>query len=287
MKRITSTLLLAAVPALVALPSWGTEPVSQAQRGGAQAGSTGAGAARGAEKGADEGPEAPGGFDRKDRTGVDVFGRRTKLRGNTFEERIQGGWRLTRMQLGALSSRGRKAQGFLHIGESFLSMELHALWDDTSGAAAPPNDIHTTFTAEYHLENSGKLYCTSVIGSFIDDQTAELRWERTGYEREFTVREILNELELTFVDESGLQSRLYFKAYLPRGKGRKDIFGRNEVGSYGSTDIYGRKQTAERGARDIYGRPAKPPEDEDGDTDGTTPESGGSGGTPLSDRRGR
>ena len=266
MKRITSTLLIAAIPTLATLPAWAPGPGTAGsgtgstwapgqQQDGSQAGSQDDSDDWDATDQDEQGDGPPNATGEKDASELDVFGRRTKVVANTFEERVQGGWRLTQLQLGALSARGRQAQGFLHVGPSFLSMELHALWGENAGEDAPPNDVHTSFTADYQLDDSGKLFCSTIIGSFIDDDTSELRWERTGFERQFTVREIINGLELTFKDETGAQSRLVFAPFVARNKGRRDIFGRKEIGSYGAKDIYGRPEASRQGQRDIFGRP--------------------------------
>ncbi|QDV10045.1 hypothetical protein Poly30_56070 [Planctomycetes bacterium Poly30] len=312
MKRITSTLLVAALPAL-AMPVFSSllapGPMSTArvgqqgsQQGGLQGGQQGNGRddGLGDPAGLDQGLGAdedealpPEGFDPKNREGYDLFGRRTKVRGNTFEERLQGGWRLVRMDLAGSNPTGRLAQGFLNISPSFLSMEIHALWEEGSDDSIPENDIHTTFTAEYKVDNGGKLYCSTVIGSFVDEETGELIWERTGYEREYRVREILNQLELTFSEEGDRQSRLVFEPYLPREAGQRDIFGRKEMGSFGATDIFGRNSAAEKGERDIYGRPVAPPAEGSTGEEGKRPpiqplpKGPGAGGAPLSGRGGR
>ena len=310
MKRITSTPLVAAIPALSALgvfPGWNSAP-QLGQRGGTTG--TQSGRQDGAEGAGDTDKEGedvatpPEGFDPRGRTTFDIFGRRSKVRGNTFEDRIKGGWRLNAMTLGGLTSTGRQAQGFLHIGDSFLSMEIHALWQDNGGrgGAIPSTDVHLTFTSEYRFDPTGKLICSTVIGSYVDETTGELTWERTGFKREYRVREVQNELELTFKNGSSGVSRLVFTPYLPRQGGERDVFGRPVGVNFGGTDIYGRKTANERLERDIFGRPIQPepgeepeedPEEEGDEGSGmrdpanSRTKGSGAGGSPLRDRGGR
>ncbi|MEM8711383.1 MAG: hypothetical protein AAGG01_10560 [Planctomycetota bacterium] len=298
MKRIPSPLLLAALPLLAPLlaPHSGVsagDPLS-GQRGFTQDGSqTGTEGDDGTEdeEGAEE-DDRPDGIRTGDPETFDVFGRRTRTRASTFEERLQGGWRLVRMDLRGSNPRNRVAQGFMHLDAHFITMELHALWESDGASDFPENDIHTTFTAEYQLDSSGKLYCSTIIGSYIDEETGELRWERGGYEREYTVREIRNQIELSFREDGIGESRLYFAPYIPRGAGERNIFGKQEVGSFGGTDIFGRKTANRNSNRDIYGRPIPPAEGEPGPDDKKgIPDGPGAGGTkgngtPLSRRGG-
>lgn len=305
MKRITSTLLVAAIPALSALgvlPGWNSAPDPQlGQRGGQRGGQAGrqtgeqdGAAGAGTAKEGDETPP-PEGFNPRGKTTYDIFGRRTTVRGNTFEERIKGGWRLSAMTLGGITASGSLVQGFLHIGDSFVSMEIHALWEDGGGAGGPGSDIHATFTSEYSFNTTGKLTCATVIGSYLDDATGELTWERTGFEREYMVREIQNQLELTFQAGSGRENRLVFESYVPRQGGERDVFGRPIGINSGATDIYGRKNASERRERDIFGRPDRPePGSQPGEEEapakkpvGSPPKGPGAGGAPLGNRGGR
>ena len=289
MKRITSTLLVAAVPALGFSTSFfgSAAPHAASIQEGAQDDETDPD-----ELELDENPP-PDGFGSDPRIAHDIFGRRTRIRGNTFAERLKGGWQLVRMVVPGSSPRGRLAQGFMHIGDSFMSLELHALWEEDPSGDIPENDVHTTFTAEYSIDSSGKMFCSTIIGSYIDEETGELRWERAGFEREYRIKETLEELELTFTDPETGQGQMYFRAFVPRTLGQSDIFGRKVMGSHGATDIFGRKKAAHQGERDIYGRPVEPPEAENPDGEkkkdplGRRPAGPGAGGTPLSGRGGR
>ncbi len=297
MKRITSTLLVAALPALGFSTNLFFGPpaphAALAQEGGQD----------GEEDLELDANPPPEGLGSDPRIAHDIFGRRTTIRGNTFAERLKGGWQLTRMTIPGSNPRGRLAQGFMHIGDSFMSLELHALWESGGDSDVPENDLHTTFTAEYQVDSSGKMFCSTIIGSYIDEETGELRWERAGYEREYKLRETREELEVSFIDPEAGRGQMFFRPFVPRTLGTTDIFGRNEIGSFGATDIYGRKIAAQKGDRDIYGRPAPQPEDgpetpEDEEARrnaekkrrelGLPPKGPGAGGvTPLSGRGGR
>ena len=292
MKRISSTLLVTALPILgLSLNLFFGAQSSRAAQGQE-------GARSGAVEGEDVNPP-PDGIDSDPRTGFDIFGRRSKVRSNTFADRLKGGWQLTRMVIPGSNPSGRIAQGFMHIGDSYMSLELHALWESNSGGQqAPENDIHTSFTAEYQLDNSGKMFCSTIIGSYIDEQTGSLRWERPGFEREYRFRERREELQLKFTDPETGTGEMYFTAVVPRTKGQRDVFGRNEIGSFGETDIFGRKKAVQSSERDIYGRPVSRGTDEEEDAAkleaekkrrklGLPPKGPAAGGSALSGRGGR
>ena len=265
MKRITSTLLLTALPALGLATNLAFGPATAGttqQRGFQQDGTQEEGGQQeGDEQDLDANPP-PEGFDSDPRVTNDIFGRRTTVRGNTFADRLRGAWQLTSMSIPGSNAQGRVAQGFMHIGDSFMSLELHALWEGGNGNGVPENDLHTTFTAEFQVDSGGKMFCSTIIGSYIDEETGELRWERAGYEREYRLQESRGQLELTFVDPETGPGQMKFRPFAPRTLGSKDIFGRNEIGSFGATDIYGRPVAAQRGERDIFGRDT-PAEEED------------------------
>lgn len=218
---------------------------------------------------------------------LDIFGRRTLARRNSLADQLIGGWRLRQLDLSGVSSVGRIAQGFLNINDAYLSMEIHAAYDEKSGLDAPPTDVHTTFTAEYRLIGGNSIECLTVIGSFLDDQTGELRWERAGFSRRYSVEQNAGQLILTYGEEFGEVTRLVFVPQLPRVKGSRDIFGRKEgTGTFGSErDIFGSPKAGGSGERDIFGRqkpPTDPKEKKEGDNKGkslpgSTPPAGATG----------
>lgn len=214
----------------------------------------------------------PQGIGNHDVGALDIFGRPSRARVNTLVERIQGGWQLTAMEMLGSDSAGRLTEGFLNMGASYMSLELHASWAGESKSIE--YDIHTVFTAEYTLDATGRLIAHSIIGSYIAEETGRLMWEDAGIRREFFVTETDKELILTY--DQG-KSRLVFTPRAPRMLGRRDIFGRREIvdpldNSIG-TDIFGRKSTDTEGVRDIFGRivpekvpgEAKPGEGDEGD----------------------
>ncbi|MEL6713000.1 MAG: hypothetical protein AAFP86_04460 [Planctomycetota bacterium] len=187
----------------------------------------------------------------------DIFGRRRVRRGDTVEERIRGGWQLTELFLPESDARGRIAQGFMNIGDGLLSMELHAAWEqEGENAEFAEFDLHTTFTAEFQLTGNRELRCSTVIGSYLDEETGELLWERTGFERLYRLRENAGLLEFSFGPADSPQGKLIWKPYVPSREGEVDIFGRKQVvtGAFGDVDIFGREVETPRGVEDIYGR---------------------------------
>lgn len=216
---------------------------------------------------------------------LDIFGRPTRSRRNTLAERLLGGWQLTRMELAGTSSIGRIAQGFMNISDSYLSLEIHAAYNKDTSDGAPPTDIHATFTAEYRLVDGGAIECSTVIGSFIDDQTGELRWERANFPRRYAISQEAGQLILTYGAEFGELTRLYFTPKMPSIGGARDIFGRKKgAGSLsGELDIFGRPVEIGTGERDVFGRekPVTDPEGSGGDskkeqpTPGTPPQGRG------------
>lgn len=218
-----------------------------------------------------------------ERPTVDVFGRSTRVRGSRIEDKLMGGWRLKELRLAGSSDVGRIAQGFLHVGNGILSLEVHAAWDPKSrtNSNAEP-DMHTTFTAEYELGPAGTLDCTTILGSFMDDQTGELRWERAGFRREYKVTVEGIKLTLTFGHRDGQTGRMVFEPFFPSAKGGRDLFGRplRAGAAGGAMDIFGRPTRASTsGERDMFGR-EKPVEGEEAEGpagEGAPPEGGGSG----------
>lgn len=219
------------------------------------------------KKGEEEAEAAP-------RGAVDIYGRPVNRKGSTFAESIRGGWKLTDMILPDSDPTGRVAQGFLHISEGFLSMEIHASWTRAGVKTEnPERDLHTTFTAEYVLEGDRSIRCATRIGSYLDEETGVLHWEREGYERLYRVRMKDRELVLEFGVPGQAPGRLVFKPVVPSQGGAVDIYGRKRMntGAFGDTDIYGRKKKIERGAEtDIFGRrkSVNKPKGEGSDGDG-------------------
>lgn len=227
---------------------------------------------RGGEIGEED--ELPPGVGNRNVGELDIFGRPKRATRNSMVDRIKGGWKLTEMEIQNSSSQSRVSSGFLHIGEHFMSLEVHANWEGIE-ASRIEYDQHVCFTAEYTLDATGRMFALSMIGSYLEEFTGLLQWEQRGYVREYFVRENGTELILEF--DKG-KSRMVFEPVRPSLVSRRDIFGRKtpvdpEDNSIG-TDIYGRKAQDTDGARDIFGRIVPDPkegEDEeksDGDAKG-------------------
>ena len=232
---------------------------------------------RGGEIGEED--ELPPGVGNRNVGELDIFGRPKRAVRNSMVDRIKGGWRLTDMEIQNSSSQSRVASGFLHIGENFMSLEVHANWEGNVPSRME-YDQHVCFTAEYTLDATGRMFTLSMIGSFLEEYTGLLQWERRGYAREYFVRENGTELILEF--DRG-KSRMVFEPVRPSLVSRRDIFGRKTPidpndDSIG-TDIFGRKEQDTNGARDIFGRIVPDPkEDEDEKGDGDAAKDSRSGG---------
>jgi hypothetical protein len=205
--------------------------------------------------------DLPSGTGNLDVGAVDVFGRRVRAPRNTLVDRIKGGWMMTEFEMENSSRSGRTAIGFLNVGEHYLSLEVHAYWDGPPKASE--YDIHQTFTAEYNLDATGRLTCRTMMGSYLDELTGKLLWERAGFPREYQVEETNRELVLRW---GGPKNRMVFRPRPPMMRGQIDIFGRRKVLEPGEEDsldkdIFGRKKADEGGATDIFGRKV-PPEEE-------------------------
>ena len=114
------------------------------------------------------------------------------------------------------------------VTEGFMSLEIHASWPEVEApidGEIPEADIHLSFTAEYSIGAAGQLVTATIIGSYIDEETEAVQWERPGYLREYRVTLRANELELSWGTEGEGTNRMVFK---PRRTARpltRDIFG--------------------------------------------------------------
>lgn len=218
-------------------------------------------------------PESVG---NRDVGALDVFGRRIRAPRNTLVDRIKGGWVLTQLDLENSRKGGRRATGFMIVGENYLSIEIHAFWNGTPKQTE--YDLHQSFTAEYVLDATGRLTCRTMIGANLDEQTGLLLWDRAGRPREFRVEETERELVLRW---KGAKNRMVFRPRSPQMRGATDIFGRRKViegdAATLDRDIYGRPVPDQTGETDIFGR-KKPLEDPEG--------TGGTGGTSGDDGAG-
>ncbi|MEE2939716.1 MAG: hypothetical protein VX460_04970, partial [Planctomycetota bacterium] len=163
---------------------------------------------------------------------------------------------------------GRVAQGAMVVTEGFMSLEVHAMWPVAEAPIdgdIPEADIHLSFTAEYSFGAAGQLVTATIIGSYIDDETGLVRWERPGYLREYRVTLSANELELSWGTEGEGTNRMVFKPRRPARPLTRDIFGaaraRENVDS--RRDLFGRRARPGSGERDVFGR-EKPAEGDEG-----------------------
>ena len=95
--------------------------------------------------------------------------------------------------------------------EGFMSLEIHASWPEVEApidGEIPEADIHLSFTAEYSLGAAGQLVTATIIGSYIDEETEAVQWERPGYLREHRVTLRANELELSWGTEGEGTNRM-------------------------------------------------------------------------------
>ena len=103
--------------------------------------------------------------------------------------------------------------------EGFMSLEVHAMWPVAEAPIdgdVPEADIHLSFTAEYSIGTAGQLVTATIIGSYIDDQTGLVSWERPGYLREYRMTLRGNQLELSWGTEGEGTNRMVFKPRRPR-----------------------------------------------------------------------
>jgi len=178
-----------------------------------------------------------------ERDDVDIFGRsKDRLARGDFGKSLLGCWQMIDARLNGVPAQGRSGSGILLVHEGFLAFELHMNWPSTAARL----DVHQTFIAEYTLTPDRVLEVSTLIGSFLDDRTAELEWERSGFARRYEVAVSGSELILTY-DKT---NQLIFTRLRPSKSKRRDIFGR-EVEAASSegedTDIFGRPARRKEG----------------------------------------
>lgn len=186
---------------------------------------------------------------------LDIFGRPTRARRARLSDRLLGCWQMNELTLAGSDENGRTAQGFLTVADDFLTLEIHAAWEAGPDGDFAESDIHTTFTAEYVFGEGGLLECSTVIGSYLDEDDGTLQWERPGYRRVYRVEQRSNELILSWGDEDGVTSRMKFIPRFPTVQGRRDVFGRIEAaaGINNQLDLFGRPKKL-GGDRDVFGK---------------------------------
>jgi hypothetical protein len=163
----------------------------------------------------------------------DIYGRK-RDRGATggVREEVQGAWRLLDIELTGYPELGGSHAGMLLVSDGFLALELHMTWPTNAGGA----DVHQTFLGEYEFRLDDQLQVNTIIGSFLDETSGELKWERAGFGREYTVSVTEKVLVLAF------------------GRGNSMTFGRMRPTRTQERDVYGRPMRDAGTDRDIYGR---------------------------------
>ncbi len=182
----------------------------------------------------------------EERDDVDIFGRpKDRLARGDFGKSLLGCWQMIDARLNGVPAQGRTGSGILLIHEGFLAFELHMNWPRTAARL----DVHQTFIAEYKLTPDRVLEVSTLIGSFLDDRTAELEWERSGFARRYEVFLSGSELILTY-DKT---NQLIFTRMRPTRTKQRDIFGREveaDAETETDTDIFGRPARRKEGDRD-------------------------------------
>lgn len=148
----------------------------------------------------------------------------TKAATEAIVEEMQGTWRLVSMESLALQKQRRQEVGFMVVGGSYFSFELHFGWASVDGNATQRSFISGTH--RFEIDERGMLIANSVIGSAIDNE-GRILFEQPGRRREYKVDCAGNHLKLK----------------------RED----------GTTFEFERMGDS-RVKRDIYGRPVKPKE---------------------------
>ena len=133
----------------------------------------------------------------------------------------------------------------------------------------PEADIHLSFTAEYSFGAAGQLVTATIIGSYIDDQTGLVSWERPGYLREYRMTLRGNQLELSWGTEGEGTNRMVFKPRRPARPLSRNIFGAplGEEMQDSRRDVFGRRTRPRSGERDVFGREKPAGEGEEAGSD--------------------
>jgi hypothetical protein len=156
--------------------------------------------------------------------GRDVYGRPLKATGKTdaLVKQLVGCWRLVDIDDAEFPPEGRTQVGYLLIGEEFLALEIHVVWDTEQGVMV--DDDFQSGVHEYQIDPAGVLTTTALIGGFLEEQDGDLdlEWEDPGTMRRFQTRLAGNFLTLQRADGS----RLSFSRQPARHAKKKDLFGR-------------------------------------------------------------
>ncbi len=165
----------------------------------------------------------------------DIFGR-TRMR-RSENGGLTGMWQLLAMDLEGYPEEGLLTAGYMLIGRGFLSLEMHAIYEDGRVRDEQIEDGFQTFMAEYELISGDRMVCRTLIGSFLDEEDDYLDFELVGETREYTVERDGEFLTLRWGEDDWMT----FARRLPSSGTLEDIFGK-EGGepSKAGPDIFGR-----------------------------------------------
>lgn len=165
----------------------------------------------------------------------DIYGReRGKAGKRGIREDVQGAWRLLDIQLNGFPELGGAHAGMLLVSDGFIALELHMTWPTNAGGA----DVHQTYIGEYEFRLGDQMEVNTIIGSFLDERTGELQWERAGFGREYTVSVTDKLLVLSF----GRGNTMSFGRMRPTRTQERDVYGRSLRDAGSERDIFGRRR---------------------------------------------
>jgi hypothetical protein len=166
----------------------------------------------------------------------DIFGR-LRTRKVPKDEALQGMWQLLAMEIEGYPTSGLVPDGYLLIGDGFLSFQMHATYDQDELNGLTFADGYQTFMAEYKLDAGEELICQTLIGSWLDEEQDSLEFEDGGSIREYQL------------ERKGKLLTLHW------GKGDWMTFGRRLTGARRLKSIYGRDrgEPTDEGP-DVFGR---------------------------------
>lgn len=181
----------------------------------------------------------------------DIFGRiLPQAKGE--DSALEGAWQLLDMEVEDYPKLGRQALGFMLIQDGHLSLQLEAYWEEDDFGDAP-EDGYQAFVAEF-IRTGNTLACSTLMGSYIDEEEGEIAFEDPGGKRNFEISVNGAFLELAW----GEGQVLTFARRISPNQRRLSIYGKEIPGTPdGDPDIFGRdaKQREKEGEDEDDGRP--------------------------------
>ena len=181
----------------------------------------------------------------------DIFGR-VLPQASGEDPALEGAWQLLDMEVEDYPELGRQALGFMLIQDGHLSLQLEAYWEEDDFGDAP-EDGYQAFVAEF-IRTGNTLACSTLMGSYIDEEEGEIAFEDPGGKRNFEISVNGAFLELAW----GQGQVLTFARRISPNQKRLSIFGKELPGTPdGDHDIFGRdaKQEEKEGEDEDGGRP--------------------------------